>query len=56
MNSAEHDDPRVRELQRRIEILEAQDEAEFGQFTSWDWTLCTVCCVALPLLLIWRCA
>lgn len=50
MSATESDDPRVRELERRIEELEAQDEAAFGQFTRWDWTLCTVFCFVLPML------
>ena len=45
--------PRARELERRIEELEAQPEATFGHFTAWDWTVCTVFGLALPLLAIW---
>jgi hypothetical protein len=47
---------RTRELERRIEELEAQDEAAFGRFTAWDWTVCIAFALALPLLGIWRCA
>ena len=53
MNTTEPDNPRVRELERRIEELESRDEAAFGHFTAWDWTLCTVFCVVLPLLAVW---
>jgi hypothetical protein len=45
---------RQRELERRIEALESSDEAAFGGFTAWDWTVCTVFCVVLPLLVVWR--
>jgi hypothetical protein len=44
----------VRELERRIQELEDHDEAAFGHFTAWDWTLCAVFAIALPLLMIWR--
>jgi hypothetical protein len=45
---------RVAELERRIRILDAQDDAAFGRFTSWDWWICTLGAVLLPiLLLIW---
>lgn len=47
-------DPRVRELLRRIEALESQDESAFGSFNRWDWILCVTGCVVLPLLLIWK--
>jgi hypothetical protein len=52
----EPDDPRRRELERRIEALEADDEAAFGHFTVWDWTACTIFSLVLPLLFFWRCA
>jgi len=50
----EPDDPREHELERRIEELEASDEAAFGYFTAWDWALCIVFAVVMPLLLVWR--
>ena len=53
VSNTEHGNPRVRELERRIEELESQDEAAFGQCTLWDWTLCTVFCFVLPLLGFW---
>ena len=53
MSTADSGNPRVRELERRIEELEAQDDAAFGQFTAWDWTVCTLFGLALPLLMIW---
>ena len=49
-------DDRTRELTRRIEELEAQDEASFGHFLAWDWTICIALSLVLPLLGIWRCA
>jgi hypothetical protein len=49
-------DPRARELERRIEELEAHDEASFGHFTVWDWSVCITFALVLPLLGIWRCA
>ena len=55
MSSSEPGDTRVRELERRIEELEAHDEAAFGHFTAWDWTLCAGFALVLPLLAIWRC-
>ena len=47
-------DPRVRELERRIEELEAHDEATFGRFTTWDWAGCIVFTIVVPLFLVWR--
>lgn len=46
-------DPRVRELERRIEELEAADREALGRFTRWDWAVCVVFGVALPLLAVW---
>jgi hypothetical protein len=43
---------RARELERRIEKLEADDDAAFGHFTRWDWIVCTVFGLALPLLAV----
>ena len=54
MSTTEHDDLREHELERRIEELETSDEAAFGHFTAWDWTLCIVFAVVMPLLLVWR--
>ena len=56
MSTTEPGGPRTRELERRIEELEAQDEAAFGHFTAWDWAVCTAFALVLPLLGIWRCA
>ncbi|MBW2295436.1 MAG: hypothetical protein JRG89_15115 [Deltaproteobacteria bacterium] len=53
MSTTEPDNPRVRELERRIQELETLDEAAFGHFTAWDWTVCIVFGLALPLLGIW---
>ena len=54
VNTNEADNPRARELAHRIEELEAHDDAAFGRFTTWDWTVCIVFAVLLPLLGIWR--
>ena len=56
MSTTSPADDRTRELERRIEELEALDEASFGHFTVWDWSVCIGFAVALPLVLIWRCA
>jgi hypothetical protein len=53
VSTTEPGNSRAHELERRIEELETRDEAAFGHFTAWDWTLCTVFCVALPLLAVW---
>ena len=41
-------DPRVLELLRRIEELEALPESAFGRFTRWDWIACVLLTLALP--------
>lgn len=56
MNESEPRDPRVRELERRIEELETGDEVGFGHFTRWDWAVCVIGGVALPVLITLRCA
>ena len=53
VSTTEPDNPRVRELERRIQELESIDEAAFGRFTAWDWTACIAFGLALPLLGIW---
>jgi hypothetical protein len=53
MNTTEPGNPRVRELESRIEELESKDEAAFGHFTVWDWTVCTTLFLVLPLLVVW---
>ena len=40
--------PRVLELLRRIEELEALPESAFGRFTRWDWIACVLLTLALP--------
>ena len=54
MSTTEPGDARVRELERRIEELEAQGDEALGHFTFWDWTACIVGSIALPILIIWR--
>jgi hypothetical protein len=53
VNPTEPGNARQHELERRIAELETRDEAAFGRFTAFDWTLCIVFAVALPLLFIW---
>jgi hypothetical protein len=43
----------VRELERRLRILERADESVFGGFTALDWAVTVLGSVVLPLLLIW---
>jgi hypothetical protein len=53
VSTTEPGNPRARELEHRIEELEAHDEAAFGHFTSADWVVCIVFTVLLPLLGVW---
>ena len=46
-------DPRVLELRRRIEELEALPESAFGRFTRWDWVACTLLSLGLPAAALW---
>ena len=46
-------DDRVRDLERRIRLLESADEEAFGAFTAIDWWICGLAFVVLPLLLVW---
>ena len=43
----------IDELERRLEILDAADEADFGRFGALDWIACIGGFVILPLLLVW---
>ena len=40
------------ELERRLDLLEESDDSVFGDFTTFDWVLCTLLFFALPLLLL----
>ena len=42
-----------RELERRLVILEDANEEEFGRFTAFDWTICVLFFVILPILVAW---
>ncbi len=42
-----------RELERRLVILEDANEEEFGRFTAFDWTICVLFFVILPILAAW---
>ena len=53
LHAAHATDPRIEELRRRIEELEALDEAELGPFTGWDWLACALVALAVPAALLW---
>jgi hypothetical protein len=44
---------RVEDLERRIEEIEAIDEAQLGDFTSWDWIICVLGAVIVPVAALW---
>jgi hypothetical protein len=46
-------DPRLLELVRRIEELEALDESHLGPFTAWDWLACALAALVLPAAVLW---
>jgi hypothetical protein len=48
--------PRMAELERRIALFEAEDDDSFGRFAGVDWLALWVFAVALPLVVLWRCA
>jgi len=50
MSQKEDDNPLVEDLERRIEILENMDDAEFGSFTRLDYFILVIGAVALPVL------
>ena len=50
MSQKEDDNPLVEDLERRIEILENMDDAEFGSFTRLDYLILVIGAVALPVL------
>ena len=43
----------VRELERRLLLLENAAESTFGRFTALDWVVCVIAFVVLPSLLVW---
>ena len=43
----------VEELERRIEEIEALDDAAVGRFTGWDWLICVLGAVVVPALAMW---
>ena len=43
----------VEELERRIEEIEALDDTAIGSFTPWDWLLCVIGALVLPVVAIW---
>jgi len=47
-DEAAETNPRVLELLRRIEELEALQESALGRFTRWDWLACVLVALVLP--------
>ena len=43
----------TRDLEKRIETIEALGDAELGGFTKIDWMLCIVGAVVIPAILLW---
>lgn len=43
----------LQELERRLAILDAGDEARFGPFTLFDWIVSVLGFVVAPVLLVW---
>ena len=44
----------VAELHRRIRLLEAEDDGDFGAFTAVDWLVCVLGALVIPaLVLLW---
>ena len=43
----------VEELERRIEELEALDDATIGHFTGWDWLVCVIGSLVMPAIAMW---
>ncbi|MBW2231599.1 MAG: hypothetical protein JRG92_21975 [Deltaproteobacteria bacterium] len=41
------------ELDRRLRLFDTLDDSAFGDFTTVDWTLCTLFFFVLPLLIAW---
>lgn len=44
---------RIAELERRIRALEELDGATLGRFTGWDWLVCVLGGVVLPVVALW---
>ncbi len=43
----------VKELERRIETLEALDDSALGRFTTVDWVIVVVGSVVIPAVVLW---
>ena len=43
----------VEELECRIEEIEALDDTVIGSFNAWDWLLCVIGSLVLPVIAIW---
>jgi len=43
----------VRDLERRLRILESADEERFGEFGALDWTVSVLAFLVAPLVLVW---
>jgi hypothetical protein len=44
---------RVEDLERRIEEIESIDSAQLGNFTNWDWIICVLGAVIVPVAALW---
>ena len=42
-----------RDLEKRIEAINALGDADLGRFTKWDWVLCIAGAVVIPAILLW---
>jgi len=43
----------VEDLERRLEELEALDDADIGSFTALDWFFCIAGSVVIPVIALW---
>jgi hypothetical protein len=43
----------VEDLERRIEVLEALDNSDVGNFTTLDWFFCIAGSVVIPVIALW---
>lgn len=50
MSQSENDNKVVQDLERRIEILEKLDEAEFGSFKRFDYYILIIGAVLIPVI------
>jgi len=50
MSQADNDEDLVKDLERRIEILDNLEEAEFGSFTRIDYVILIIGALLVPVL------